>query len=286
MTGGAIFAGLSGGGICRSTNSGKSWAVINSGLLDSNVNALASSGITILAGTNGGGIFRSTNNGAKWTAVNSGLTNTTVRALAVSGNTIFAGTDGSGIFRSTNNGTQWTAINSGLTDSTVFSFAVSGSAIFAGTFEGVFLSKNNGTNWTPVNSGLTSSYVLSLSINDATLFAGTYGDGVWRRPLSEMLPVNVQKPQQNMSPLANFKILSPSRTNHFATIEFYSPYSQLATARIYNLSGHEIASLVNENHDSGKCRFLWNTRDIAPGCYAVKMRVGANTYEKNIPVTR
>jgi ligand-binding sensor domain-containing protein len=254
--------------------------------LDSNVNALASSGITILAGTNGGGIFRSTNNGAKWTAVNSGLTNTTVRALAVSGNTIFAGTDGSGIFRSTNNGTQWTAINSGLTDSTVFSFAVSGSAIFAGTFEGVFLSKNNGTNWTPVNSGLTSSYVLSLSINDATLFAGTYGDGVWRRPLSEILPVNTQKPQQNLSRQESFKILSKNQNNHFVTIEFSVPHSEQITAKIYNLSGHETASLVNENPGSKTCRFLWNTRNVAPGCYAVRVRVGANTYIRSISVTR
>jgi hypothetical protein len=205
----------------------------------------------------------------------------------MSGSTVFAGTSGGGIFRSINNGTSWTAVNSGLTYTDITSFVVSDGAIFAGTRGGgVFLSTNNGTRWTEVDSGLTNLNVLSLASSNNSIYAGISGSGVWRRPLSEMLPVSTQNPQHELSQQSSFKILPPNRSNSYVAIEFSLPHSEQTSAKIFNLSGHEIASLVNENPGSGKCRFLWNTRNIAPGCYAVRLRVGANTYIRSISVTR
>ena len=91
------------------------------------------------------------------------------------------------MFRSTNNGTDWTAVNTGLTDPLVYAFAVIGSNLFAGTHDGVFFSTNNGSSWTDISTGLTTRSVLSLVVNDSHLFAGTSRNGVWRRPLSEII---------------------------------------------------------------------------------------------------
>ena len=159
-------------------------------MTNASVNAIAVSGSNLFAGTYAGGVFLSTDNGTSWTAINSGLTNTNVRAFAVSGLNLFAGTSG-GVFLSTNNGTSWTEVNSGLTDTYVFELAVSGLNLFTGTSGGVFLSTNNGTSWTVVNSGLTNTAVLALAVSGSNLFAGTRGGGVWRRPLDEMIPVEL-----------------------------------------------------------------------------------------------
>jgi hypothetical protein len=45
---------------------------------------------------------------------------------------------------------------------------------------------NNGNNWTQV--GLTNFTVLSLAINKTNIYAGIDSAGVWRRPLSQMIP--------------------------------------------------------------------------------------------------
>ena len=79
-----------------------------------------------------------------------------------------------------------------MTNTDVSALAVSGLNLFAGTvFGGVFLSINNGTSWTEVNSGLTNTYVTALAVSGSNLFAGTYYGGVWRRPLDEMIPVEL-----------------------------------------------------------------------------------------------
>ena len=96
-------------GIFLSTNNGASWTAVNTGLTNTNVQALAVSGVNLFAGTYGG-VFLSTDNGASWDSVNTGLKNTQVLSLAVIHTNLFSGTS-CGVFLSTNNGTSWTAVN-------------------------------------------------------------------------------------------------------------------------------------------------------------------------------
>ena len=181
-----IFAGTYVSGVFLSTNNGTSWS--QTGLTHGVVLALAVSGTNIFAGTDHG-VFISTNNGTSWTEVNNGLTNTLVNALAVSGTNLFSGTSGGGVFLSTNNGTSWNLANTPFND---FSQMVEyGPNLFAGTQVGVFLSTNNGTSWTKVNNGLMNASIRSLAVSGTSLFAGTSGRGVWGRPLSEMVPVEL-----------------------------------------------------------------------------------------------
>jgi ligand-binding sensor domain-containing protein len=133
-----LFLPLPGaGGVFRYGNDDISWTPVNSGLANTSVYSLVTSGSNLFAGT-GGGVFRSTNNGASWIAVSNGLTNYDVSCLVVSGTNLLAGTRGGGVFRSTDNGASWTAVNNGLTNLHVYSLAVSSTNLFAGTSGGVW----------------------------------------------------------------------------------------------------------------------------------------------------
>lgn len=193
-----IYAGTFVSGIFRSSDKGKSWSAVNSGLTGEAlyITGLIASGKNLFAGTWGGGAYRSTNNGASWTAVNNGIT-THVHCFADSpngmgGTNLFAGTYfGEGVYLSTDNGSSWTVVSLGLTTKNVRTLAVSpngsgGINLFAGTDGGgVFLSTNNGTSWTSVNTGLTSFVVNGLFVSGSYLFAGT-NNGIWRRRLSDI----------------------------------------------------------------------------------------------------
>ena len=292
MYGNTILAGTSRGGVFRSIiNNETNWIAVNSGLTDImyDITSLAACGNAVFAGTLRSGIYLSTDNGTSWSAVNSGLTNNLINSLAVSGSNIFAGTRG-GVFLSSNNGTSWGAANSGLANNYIQSLAVSGSNIFAAINGGFYLSTSNGNSWEAFDAGLPGFpgppyvYIQSIAVSDSNIFAAINYNKIWRRSLSEISSVNTIKPQHELSKQVTLKILSSSRTNRYVTIEFSLPNSQKVLAKIYNLSGHEIASLVNENPGQGSGRFHWNTRNVAPGCYTVRIQAGSNIYTKSIAI--
>lgn len=132
--GSLIFAGVEAndGGVFLSTNNGKFWSRVNSGLTNTYVYKLAVSGANLIAGTEGG-VFISANNGTNWTNTYSSSVGAAVTyAFVVIGTNIFAGTDG-GIILSTDNGNSWTNVSTGLSD-VACALLVSGSYLYAGTF--------------------------------------------------------------------------------------------------------------------------------------------------------
>jgi len=115
-----IFAGLSGAGIFRSTDSGSTWNAAQVLPANTQITALAKQPGTgspaLYAGTIGGGVYASTDNGQTWNACsNTGLANRNVLTLVSdSAGKLYAGTE-AGVFASSDNCASWTAVNSGLT---------------------------------------------------------------------------------------------------------------------------------------------------------------------------
>jgi photosystem II stability/assembly factor-like uncharacterized protein len=176
-----VFAGTDGSGVFLSTNNGKSWTLVNSGLpLHADVDALVVSGTNLFAGI-GSGIFLSTNDVKSWIAA-SRLPRGSCHCLAAIGKNLFAGTSwgGGGIFLSTDNGKSWRTVNFGPSERTyVECFVAIGKNLFAGTSAGVFVSKDSGVSWTAANSGLPEeTWISCLAVSGTDLFVGT-SDGVF-----------------------------------------------------------------------------------------------------------
>jgi hypothetical protein len=298
-----------GHGVFLSTNNGTSWTKVNTGLMDTSVYAFAvdsngAGGTNLFAGTNGG-VFLSTNNGTNWTPASTGLKY--VRSLSVfpheaSGTHLFAGmlTLGAGVFLSTNNGTSWAKVGLGLA-SYVPALAVSGTSLFAGTCQylkagppiGVLLSTNNFAGWIAVNEGLPPEYpgdstgyldIRCLAIAGQNLFAGT-SDGVWRRPLSEMItsvePVTSDLPhefvlQQNY----------PNPFNPSTTIKFELPKASGVRLSVFDMLGREVSVLVNERRDAGAYDVKVDGTSLASGMYFYRLHAGDFTQTKRILLLR
>ncbi|MDP2364656.1 MAG: T9SS type A sorting domain-containing protein, partial [Ignavibacteria bacterium] len=190
VLGSNIFAGADGDGVFRSSNNGASWTLVSAGLTNTRIFALTASGTNLYAGTFGGGVFLSTNNGTSWSPISAGLTNTSINTIVVSGTNLFAGTE-NGIFLSPNNGTSWTEASTGLTNTFIHAIAFSGTNLFAGSEDGVFFSTNNGTSWNTASTGLTNTLIWALAVSETNLFAGSNGNGVWRRPIDSVVPVEL-----------------------------------------------------------------------------------------------
>jgi hypothetical protein len=104
-SGSHIFAGTHANGVFMSSDSGASWAAVNTGLTSMDLVALAPYGRNIFAGSSTGLVFLSTNYGTNWSSVSTGLPGKYIRELAVdpgsggSGATLIAALLGGGVWR-------------------------------------------------------------------------------------------------------------------------------------------------------------------------------------------
>jgi photosystem II stability/assembly factor-like uncharacterized protein len=283
--GDAVYAGTMNGGVFLSTDNATSWNAARSGIPNTLVLAFAASGNSVFAGTYAG-VFRSTDNGASWTVANAGLADTVVPALAVKDGKVFAGTR-AGVFVSVDNGAGWTAASTGLTKMNIASFAVIGGNILTGTDSGgIFLSTDNGARWNPIDSGIakTQYSVSAIAASGDKIFAGIYGNGIWRRPLSEIMEVTAARKQRELPEQRFLKIGSESHSNRSVPVEFAVLRSH-AAIDVYDMAGRKIAAIVNRRFDAGAYRFLWNTRLVSRGCYTIILRTDLFTSAKLVQIT-
>jgi len=185
--------------IFLSTDNGNNWNKLN--IIDSNhyyqywfgiINSIVINNSNFLIISTDGGIYSIIKTGLNWeisiVSVNNSFgVNLNFTTLDKNGNKLYAGAIGDGgVFQSFDNGIDWTEITYDLGNSFVHSVIPEGLNIFAGTNVGVFYTLNNGIHWNNMSSGLTSP-INTLLIYNNYLFAGTKNNGVWKRPLSDII---------------------------------------------------------------------------------------------------
>ena len=253
--GDSVFAGTE-GGVSFSPDAGVDWIPQDSLFpVNTYVYALAVKGTQIFAGIfnstdSNYGVWTTADYGASWSLANNGLPQSSVQALAVIDTVIYAGFDNAGVYRSTDNGAHWTQANEGLTGIYVYALCASGKNLFAGTTGGVFLSTNGGESWSDISDGLVDLTVYSLAVVGDYLVAGTQTQGIWRRPLAEIISAVYER--QNV--LSTRAVLTPAFPNPFSsatTISYNIPTDEKVSLIIYNAFGERCATLVNEIEEPG-----------------------------------
>ena len=142
-------------------------------------------------------------------------------------------------------------------------------ALFGGT------STNNGANWKGVNTGLPiipGTGVSSFAISGTNLFAGTYTNGVWRRPLSEMIPTGVDERQEQIPYRFALEQNYPNPFNPTTVISYQLAMNSHVTLKVYDILGREVATLVNEEKLAGRYSVQWNAEGFASGMYFCRIQ--------------
>lgn len=245
-----------------------------------------SSGSDLLIATVGG-VLRSTDAGKSFEPY--GLPGVGVNALIISpyDSSIYAGTD-SGVYISTDRGADWTAIDSGLTSlQSVVSFVIAHSAIFADVDSGgVFMSTNAGRSWKPVNEGLTNGRVQSIAVIQAghansAIFAGTYLQGVWERPLNEIM-TGVGSAGGRVPAGFALRQNYPNPSNPTTVIEYDLPSAEHVSLKVYDILGREVTALVDSRQSPGAHRVRFDGGRLASGVYFYRLVAGSQRFVRKM----
>jgi hypothetical protein len=244
---------------------------------------------TLIVGSNEG-VFVTANNGTGWEQVDTGLTNHGIYSLASISDkagltTLLAGTD-MGIYTSTDLGEHWSAPDSNMADRFVFAIVVAGRNIFAGTSKGVILSSNEGAKWVEEDYGLNSTRVMSLAMapdaqGSTDLFAGIDLNGVWRRPISEMV-TDVDRETTDFPRQFSLSQNYPNPFNPTTTISFSIPSPTFVSLKVFDILGRRVSTIVSGQLRAGKYDMQWNAERFSSGVYFYRLEAGTLSETKKL----
>ena len=282
--------------IYKSTTGGGSWLALNAALGGAKVlsmDASSTNSDTVYCGTipvtNGPNatIWRTTD-GMNWTDVGGGvLPNAYPTDIHVNPNNsreVYAAFSGFGnghVYKTTNGGGTWTNITGNLPDIPHQSVCIDPlypQNVYVGNDFSIYVSTNGGGNWNEYRNGMPYAMVFDLKIvyPNRHLRAATYGHGVYERSLLQnpigIKPISTEVPK-SFSLYQNF----PNPFNPSTKIRFDIPSNSNQGVKIivYDISGRQIAELLNENLKPGKYEITWNAAKYSSGIYFYKIQTGS-----------
>jgi hypothetical protein len=318
----ALFTGTSNStvGLWKSTNAGASWSAANTGV--GSIKNFLSIAINpknpnvIYAGTsfdfvlNSGPqkIYRSNNAGGTWNDISSGLPSLTtdvnpVRCMSigtVDTAEVLAGlfqntTTNGGMYLTTNGGTAWVKVHNASLPNLAGTLPRSclirpgtTTEFYAGFGTGgIYRSTDKGVSWVQFASGSLTSATTIRAItfratsSDSTVFAGAenVSPGVheYTFPL-----VGIKPPGSNIPTEFALRQNYPNPFNPATYINYDIPKASNVTLTVFDMSGKEVTTLVNEFKQAGTYSISYNASSLASGVYFYKISAGDFTSTKKM----
>ncbi|MDO9257562.1 MAG: hypothetical protein Q7U54_18740 [Bacteroidales bacterium] len=263
-------------GLFRSSDNGQAWEKVT-GLPSPSVRGIAEKDGFLFAGLSGAGpgtghgIYRSADLGNTWEENNNGIT-TDVTDFEILNNRLYA-IEVTVLAYSTNLGDNWNNIMSGLSSSLyVLDLCSSGDYIFATQIlSGVFIQHKDSTTWRAVPQGLTSNMIQCIAANNEYCFAGSAANGVFRRPLSEMVLTGIN---ENSSFGDNNLMLNlfPNPAVGIITINYNIKRDSHVSLDLVDKNGRIIKVLVNDQKPAGSYVLKFDSFVIPKGVNLLRLQ--------------
>lgn len=282
----------------KSTNKGNNWTIISPdltkgqngrlGTITCMSNAvLPSTQRVIYTGADDGRVMVTTNSGTNWTDISAGLPVRYITDVVVdkrNPNVAYVTLSGfnmdernTHVFRTTNYGANWVNITGNLLNVPANSLIIDynkDSTLFVGTDAGVYYTTRLGASWVQLGTGLPNSPVFDLIYHQASfkLVAATHGRSMFEVDISN-LPSGIN----NNTVTANDFLLKQNYPNPFnpeTNISYELKQKAFVTLKVFDLSGKEVAVLVNGIKSSGSYNVKFSGADLSSGLYFYKLESG------------
>ncbi len=179
-----------------------------------------------------------------------------------------------GIYKSTDSANTWTAVNDGLSDWDITSYAIPmpGTVYASSSSKGVFKTTSGGTNWIDVSTGMSDKHVKVLTMSSSSIYAGTL-NGIFKTTR----PTEVKENSPNMLP-EKFELSQnyPNPFNPTTNINFAVSRNGFVSLKVFDILGREVATLVNEQMNSGSYKASFDGKGLSSGMYLYQLRSGNN----------
>ncbi len=224
-----------------------------------------------------GKLYRSTDNGISWHVLNDWTPVSGGVKLAIdnkNNNILYAGLPGYRLLKSIDRGENWFFADSGIVRNNYWDVLIdpiNNKHIFTVTSGGVFQTINNAVFWKSLNSGFPDdTYFRTLVITPTAshLYCGT-DKGIYKLDLL----TSVEEKEDNHTERIKLFHNYPNPFNPSTKITYsVNGRKQNMKLSVYNLLGHEVAVLVNEEQRAGNYEVIFDGSNLPSGVYLIKMQ--------------
>lgn len=135
----------------------------------------------------------------------------------------------------------------------------------------MYVSFNTGQSWEVLGDGLPILPIVDIKIHpiENFLVAGTYGRSMYKIDLNLVTDVESDQPQ-----IVNKFSLSQNYPNPFnptTKISWQSPVGSHQILKVYDITGKEIVTLVDEYKSAGKYEIDFDASNLSSGVYLYKL---------------
>jgi hypothetical protein len=196
---------------------------------------------------------------------------------------VFGGFGTDHIYRSINAGLNWVNISGNLPDVPHQSVVVDPlypQNVYVGNDLGVYVTTNGGINWYEFRTGMPYALVFDLTIvyPNRHIRATTHGNGIYERSLVQN-PVGLVSQNNEIPKEFSLKQNYPNPFNPSTTIKFTVPNESNVFLKIFDISGREVLTLVNEKLNAGSYSLKWDASVYSSGVYFYRMTTDAGFTE-------
>ena len=124
------------------------------------------------------------------------------------------------------------------------------------------------------NHNYNCPFVWALGASGTDLFAATWGDGVWRRPLAEMVATSVETLTPDLPVYFSLRQNYPNPFNPTTIIRFQIPGASFVSLKVFNILGEEVAVLESEHLSAGSYTRTFDGEGLASGVYCYRLQAG------------
>jgi len=147
----------------------------------------------------------------------------------------------------------------------------------------IFYSNNGGMTWTLdyTITGTGGINEVRISRDNRALYALRDNGGI----VMKLLPGAIAKSNQEKDKYI-LKDNYPNPFNPTTTISYQIPKNEFVTISIYDMTGREVASLVNETKAAGTYNITWNASGLSSGIYFYKLQAGSFAEVKKMTLVK
>lgn len=191
------------------------------------------------------------------------------------------------VFKTTNRGVSWRNITGNLPNISVTDLVThpsDTSKLYLGSEFGCFRTTNGGINWIKWNNGMPMAnlvsemnYIDSIATrNKFYIVAATYGRSIWMREITGDDPTGI-----NSDPVAvtgfELKQNYPNPFNPSTEIKFALPSADFITLKVFDITGREVAVLVNRKMEQGNHSVTFDGGKLSSGVYFYRITTSKYT---------
>jgi hypothetical protein len=191
------------------------------------------------------------------------------------------------VIKTTDRGNTWFPIDDTLPGEACQSIAIdfdNPDTWFLGTDLTLYVSFDQGETWTPLNNGLPNVVCDDVRWHpDGYLRVATHGRGMWELDISGLTPVSVPGAGPARIEPLTLRILGNPASDR-TVIRYGLRQAGDARLGLYDASGRQVRSLLDEHLPGTSDGFEIDVRDLASGVYFAKLEANGAQISRKLVV--